>query len=584
LDAATARAVLSSVKTDNHMSRKLILSFSVLLVLITADLSAATRYIVALRGPVRSAKVPMVQDAALADTHEVRRFENFNSFAADLTDDEVATLRKSRDVRYVQEVHERHLLDTTPAAPGATVGVTRYSTQQFIPPGITATHAPELWPLTHGLQPVNVVIIDTGIDPAHPDLAENYAGGFNTLQPGAAPFDDNGHGTHVAGTVGAGDNGFGVVGMAPKVRIWSVKTLDLHGTGSSDSVIFALDWTLSQQKALGGHWIVSLSLGAHEPDEAEREAFQRIYDAGVLAIAAAGNSGFAAVEYPGAYPTVLSAGAVDDNNVRAPFSSYGVNIGVMAPGVNVLSTARVGTYSIADVQTDTNVTLNAFGINGSPKRDVWAPIIDCNIGNPEDFPPETPGRIAVIQRGCGPNVPLQQCNFTFNQKVKNAIDAGASAAIIYNTPNTVDNLSSWTLIRKDCDDSNNCVDYKPDVDFPWILATAMTLKDAQALLSGGAHNAVESFRNEDYFKLSGTSMATPHVSGGAALVWSLAPDATSNDVRKALISGTTDIGDPGYDPFNGFGMLNVLTSAKILAPQLFGLPTQDPGPKRRPNG
>ena len=91
----------------NPKTRNVVLSLIVLFT--SANLSAATRYIVGLRGPLHSAKVPMVRDADVAETHDVRRFENFNSFAAELTDDEVAELRASREVRYVEPVHERHL-------------------------------------------------------------------------------------------------------------------------------------------------------------------------------------------------------------------------------------------------------------------------------------------------------------------------------------------------------------------------------------------------------------------------------------------------------------------------------------------
>src|SRR5689334_15156769 len=121
------------------MVRKLLLCLVALLM--TANLSAATRYVVALRGPMRNAKVPMVRDANEAETHELRSFANFNSFAADLTDDEVAALRRSADVRYVEPVHERHLVDTTPATALRTASdITRYNIEQTIPAGVAATH------------------------------------------------------------------------------------------------------------------------------------------------------------------------------------------------------------------------------------------------------------------------------------------------------------------------------------------------------------------------------------------------------------------------------------------------------------
>jgi subtilisin len=224
----------------NLKTRNVLLSLIVLF--LAVDLSAATRYIVGLRGPLHSAKVPMLRDAVEAETHDVRQFVNFNSFAAELTDDEVAALRASRDVRYVEPVHERHLLETAEAMPAAPTAGPRYNYEQVIPPGITASHAPELWALTQNLPPVNVVIIDTGIDPTHPDLGHNYAGGYNTFTPDAPPLDDHGHGSHVAGTVGAENNNIGVVGMAPNARLWAVKVLDSHGTGTTENVTAALDW------------------------------------------------------------------------------------------------------------------------------------------------------------------------------------------------------------------------------------------------------------------------------------------------------------------------------------------------------
>ena len=87
--------------------------------------------------------------------------------------------------------------------------------------------------------------------------------------------------------------------------------------------------------------------------------------------------------------------------------------------------------------------------------------------------------------------------------------------------------------------------------------------------------------------LSGTSMATPHVAGTAALLWALAPDATANQIRLAIENGATDLGQTGFDPLFGFGLVDALASAKLLAPQKFGLPARPsppppPPPVRRP--
>src|SRR5207248_4328200 len=100
---------------------------------------------------------------------------------------------------------------------------------QTIPWGVKAVNALSVWPITRGAS-INVAVLDTGMDLNHPDLRAAYAGGFNTYfgdshYPGEpqAPTDDEGHGTHVSGTIAATDNNMGVVGVAPAVRLWSVR-------------------------------------------------------------------------------------------------------------------------------------------------------------------------------------------------------------------------------------------------------------------------------------------------------------------------------------------------------------------------
>jgi subtilisin family serine protease len=543
--------------------------------------TAVSRYVVSTRKPLGITRLPMLQDAGLAQAHEVRRFEYLDAFAVELTDAEAAALRQSPDVRYVDPVVERHLIDgaqTLSSAPSKVSSeASHYNSKQTIPWGIAETHAPDVWNVTRG-SGINVVLIDTGIDVTQPELSGAYAGGYNTFDPTAQPIDDNGHGTHVAGTVAAADNAFGVVGMAPQVKIWSVKVLDKSGHGDTAQVQDGINWVLGMKRQLGGDWIISLSLGAALPTPSEKEAFQKAYDNGILAVAAAGNSGLAALEYPGAYETVLAVGAIDQNEVRASFSSYGNNLGLMAPGVGVLSTARLGSIPTTDIQTDNNLGLKAYSFKGSPLKDVWAPYVYCKTGEAGDFPPEVAGKIAVIQRGCGDDG--SYCGYSFNEKVKNAMAAGAVAAVIFNSPTGADDLDRWSLVRLDCDNTD-CHDYQPDLDYPWILTVGLTFEDGQRLLNSNAQTMVESYRLEDYTTLSGTSMATPHVSGAAALLWSLVPNATAREIRNALLAGARDLGPGGYDPKYGFGELDVLASAKILAPGVFGLPAPPPPTKRR---
>ena len=559
------------------MLRKLT-SFA-LFVFLAAHASAATRYLVALKHPLRTGRIAVLHNDTDLTEHRVRQFDNLATFAADLTPEEVADLQKSPDVRYVEKVVERNLLENDSANVERTASdLSKYATQQ-IPWGIAAIHAPELWDLAKNTTPVNVVVLDTGIDSTHPDLAANYMGGYNALAPDATAMDDNGHGTHVAGTIAALNNGIGVVGVAPNTHLWAVKVLDNLGKGTTEYEIAGLNWVLSQSKSLGGKWIVSLSLGGPDGSATDSDAFQKIYDAGILTVAAAGNTGLGSLDYPGAYPTVIAAGAVDQTLTRPNFSSYGANMGLAAPGVTVLSTTRVGSIPIADVEIDGNVTLSASPLKGSPTRDVVSSYVFCNLGRPEDFPPSVAGHIALIERGCGTGA-LDGCDLTFNEKVKNAMTAGATAAVIYNFKGGDNDISRWTLVRLDCVNTD-CTDYKPDLDYPWILAVGVTYEDGQKILN--TKSLAASYRAESYKTLSGTSMATPHVSGAAALIWSIASNATAHEVRNALFAGAADAGATGYDPYYGFGVVNALTSAKLLTPALFGLPAAPQPPKRRPN-
>src|SRR5450759_552380 len=128
-------------------------------------------------------------------------------------------MQKSSDVRYLSPVVGRsvEVIDMPRLQPGSEA---RSSHFQTVPYGIDLVHARDVWPVTRGKGTVNVVVIDTGIDYTHPDLKEAYAGGYNVFTKTNDPKDDHGHGTHVAGIIAAADNDFGVVGVAPEVRLW----------------------------------------------------------------------------------------------------------------------------------------------------------------------------------------------------------------------------------------------------------------------------------------------------------------------------------------------------------------------------
>ncbi|MBI1729866.1 S8 family serine peptidase [Candidatus Acetothermia bacterium] len=189
---------------------------------------------------------------------------------------------------------------------------------------------------------VEVALLDTGIDMNNPDLQGNYLGGVDFVHGDLDPFDDNGHGTGVAGVLGAEENGYGLIGVAPKVGIWSVKMLRFDEQGSISDLILGMQWAVEKRVK-----IIGMSLGTEEENQALHEAVQAAVKAGVLLVAAAGNKGDR-VLYPAAYPEVIAVAASDKEDGRAWFSNMGPEVELIAPGTDVLTTSPGGGFQTPD--------------------------------------------------------------------------------------------------------------------------------------------------------------------------------------------------------------------------------------------
>jgi subtilisin len=191
---------------------------------------------------------------------------------------------------------------------------------------------------------INVAVIDTGIDCGHPDLAANCVYGVNYVSKGKDPFDDHGHGTHVAGIIAARDNGFGVIGVAPEATLYAVKVLDANGSGFWSSVASGIVWATQH-----GMDVINMSLGGTSFSQTVANAVEKASAAGVLVVSAAGNAGCCdTVLYPAKLPESMAVAAVDANDARASFSSTGPELDVAAPGVNILSTVPTGSCRLCD--------------------------------------------------------------------------------------------------------------------------------------------------------------------------------------------------------------------------------------------
>jgi len=208
--------------------------------------------------------------------------------------------------------------------------------------GVDRIDADLAWGTTTG-STIDVAIVDTGIDNDHPDLPTigksiNYVSQRGTINNDAWD-DDNGHGTHCAGIVAAQNNAIGYIGVAPGVTLHAVKVLNKQGSGWVSDIILGLQWCAGNDIE-----VISMSLSSKSDAPGFHAACDAAQAAGMVLVAAAGNSGSSTPEYPAAYDSVISIGATDKSDSLAYFSNYGDEMDLVAPGVSIPSTYKGGTY------------------------------------------------------------------------------------------------------------------------------------------------------------------------------------------------------------------------------------------------
>jgi len=213
-----------------------------------------------------------------------------------------------------------------------------FSTYQWNLPAIETQQG---WQLSKGSKDVIIAVVDTGVQATHPDLQGKLLTGYNAITNGSTPDDDVGHGTHVAGIIGAlVNNSEGVAGISWYNRILPVKALDNSGAGTTYSVAEGIIWA-----ADNGAKVINLSLGNYADSQFLHDAIKYAYDRDIVLVSAAGNDNTERPGYPAAYPEVMAVAATNAYGEKASFSNYGDYIDVTAPGESIASTYPDNQYA-----------------------------------------------------------------------------------------------------------------------------------------------------------------------------------------------------------------------------------------------
>jgi len=425
-------------------------------------------------------------------------------------------LENNPHVEYVEEDTKRYPFAATSPSTG-----TPYALGQQVPYGIKQVQADLLSDDLAGNR--KICIIDSGYDRAHEDLdsTANVTGEYDS-GTGWWYTDENHHGTHVAGTIAAVNNaGTGVVGVNPnkKIKLHIVKVFGAAGWAYSSSLTTAAN----KCKAAGAN-VISMSLGGGRANKTEQRAFDSLYSGGILSIAAAGNDGNTTMSYPASYSSVMSVAAVDENKAWATFSQYNSQVEIAGPGVAVLSTVPMGSGKASSLSV-AGVTYTPGDMEGSPNASRSGALANFGLGDTVQAGAMA-GKVCLIQRG----------TVDFATKVSNCQASGGVGAIVYNNTAGAFGGTLGTTVTT----------------IPSVTATDT---DGAAMLTQLGQTATVTVGPSNYAYFDGTSMATPHVSAVAALVWSRNLNCTAAQLRNSLNKSALDLGPAGRDTKFGFGLV-----------------------------
>lgn len=409
------------------------------------------------------------------------------------------------------------------------------------------------WSKTTDCSDVVVAVVDTGINLQHADLVDNLWDdgmgnhGYDFINMDNDPSDDEGHGTHVAGTIGArGNNSIGTTGVCWQTKLMGVKVLDESGSGTTSGIIQGVNYAVAQ-----GADVINMSLGGGGSiDLAFRDSIEAASDAGVIIVVAAGNSSVnvsSTATYPCSFTSenLICVGAVDQRFNRATFSNYSQTlVHIAAPGTNIVSSALGPITEEAIALTSGSWSFDATDFGHSTTPTVY-------LQSPADYD----GAAARYGRNVR-NHAYRDFDFTSTRKVvarigllgsidssdalyfaaaprrgvnpSTAFDGEFIGAFSGSTAGISGTLDVTTCSMSSCSFGFELDSLDDPTQSTGVRITSLTMIRYQAGTTG-------------YDTLDGTSMAAPHVAGLVALVKAHNPNFTAAEVRAAVVNTGTKI-------------------------------------------